>query len=58
VSWLERIPNEYAAPSDRDTLIIANGFGCREQIEQGAPRRALHLAEVIRLAMNQSSEGQ
>jgi FAD/FMN-containing dehydrogenase/Fe-S oxidoreductase len=35
-----------------DTLIIADGFSCREQIEQGTSRRALHLAEAIRLAMH------
>ena len=36
-----------AAP---DTLIVADGFSCREQIEQATDRRALHLAEVMRLA--------
>ena len=29
------------------TLIIADGFSCREQIEQATGRRTLHLAEVI-----------
>jgi FAD/FMN-containing dehydrogenase/Fe-S oxidoreductase len=33
-----------------DTLIIADGFSCREQIAQGTGRRALHLAQVIRMA--------
>ncbi|HEX8925533.1 MAG TPA: heterodisulfide reductase-related iron-sulfur binding cluster [Terriglobales bacterium] len=33
-----------------DTLIIADGFSCREQIAQGTDRRALHLAEVIQSA--------
>jgi Fe-S oxidoreductase len=33
-----------AAP---DTLIVADGFSCREQIAQGAGRDALHLAQVI-----------
>jgi len=33
-----------------DTLIIADGFSCREQIEQATNRRALHLAEVLRMA--------
>ncbi|HEX5385682.1 MAG TPA: FAD-binding and (Fe-S)-binding domain-containing protein [Gemmatimonadales bacterium] len=33
-----------------DTLIIADGFSCREQISQGTNRVALHLAEVIELA--------
>lgn len=29
------------------TLIIANGFSCREQIAQGSGRKAMHLAEVL-----------
>ena len=33
-----------------DTLVIADGFSCREQIAHATGRRALHLAEVIRLA--------
>ena len=36
------------APSD--TLIIADGFSCREQIEQATGRETQHLAEVLRLA--------
>ena len=36
-----------AAP---DTLIVANGFSCQEQIAQGAGRRAIHLAELIHMA--------
>jgi FAD/FMN-containing dehydrogenase/Fe-S oxidoreductase len=31
-----------------ETLILADGFSCREQITQATGRRALHLAEVIR----------
>jgi Fe-S oxidoreductase len=30
-----------------DTLIVANGFSCREQIEQMSARKTLHLAEVL-----------
>ena len=33
-----------AAP---DTVVLANGFSCREQIEQGTGRATLHLAELI-----------
>jgi hypothetical protein len=33
-------------------LIIADGFSCREQIAQGSPRHALHLAEVLQMALN------
>jgi FAD/FMN-containing dehydrogenase/Fe-S oxidoreductase len=35
-----------------DTLIVADGFSCREQIRQATGRRAMHLAEVIALASN------
>ena len=34
-----------AAP---DTLIVADGFSCREQIRQATGRRVFHLAEVLR----------
>ncbi|WP_345540723.1 FAD-binding and (Fe-S)-binding domain-containing protein [Variovorax defluvii] len=34
-----------------DTLVVTNGYSCREQIAQGAKREALHLAEVIDLAI-------
>jgi FAD/FMN-containing dehydrogenase/Fe-S oxidoreductase len=36
--------------ADRDTLVVADGFSCRTQIEHGAGRRALHVAEVLALA--------
>ena len=36
--------------SDADTLIIADGFSCREQIEQATGRKTLHFAEVMKLA--------
>jgi FAD/FMN-containing dehydrogenase/Fe-S oxidoreductase len=34
-----------------DTLVIADGFSCREQIEQGANCEPLHVAEVVQLAL-------
>jgi Fe-S oxidoreductase len=34
-----------------ECLIIANGFSCREQIAQSGGREALHLAEVIQMAL-------
>ncbi len=33
-----------------DTIVVADGFSCRTQIEHGTGRRAMHFAEVIRLA--------
>ena len=38
-----------------DTLIVADGFSCREQIRQATGRGALHLAQVLQLASRQSS---
>jgi FAD/FMN-containing dehydrogenase/Fe-S oxidoreductase len=34
-----------------DTLIVSNGYSCREQIAQAGGRRALHIAEVARMAL-------
>src|ERR1051325_322892 len=34
-----------------ETIIVADGFSCREQIAQSTPRRALHLAQVLQMAM-------
>ena len=33
------------------TFILTNGFSCREQIEQGAGRKAVHLAELLDAAI-------
>ncbi|WP_368744852.1 FAD-binding and (Fe-S)-binding domain-containing protein [Desertibaculum subflavum] len=30
-----------------DATVLANGFSCREQIEQGTGRRTLHIAELL-----------
>jgi Fe-S oxidoreductase len=30
-----------------DTILVTDGFSCREQIRQNSPRHALHLAEVL-----------
>ncbi|MBF5046499.1 FAD-binding oxidoreductase [Aggregicoccus sp. 17bor-14] len=35
-----------------DALVVADGFSCREQIAQGTGRKALHLAQVLRLALS------
>jgi Fe-S oxidoreductase len=36
-----------------DTLVIADGFSCREQIVQGSGRQVRHIAEVLRAALPQ-----
>jgi len=35
-----------------DTLIVTDGFSCREQILQGTGKRATHLAEALKLALD------
>jgi len=47
----ERVILPAVRETDQDTLIIADGFSCREQIEQATGRQPLHLAEVLRMAM-------
>ena len=46
------LPAVRGAP--KDTLIIADGFSCREQIAQATDRRALHLAEALQMALHGS----
>lgn len=48
----ERVLLPAVRQADSDTLIIADGFSCREQISQTTDREALHLADVIHLAMH------
>ena len=43
--------------AEPDTLIVANGFSCKTQVEQGdTGRRALHLAQVMKMARELDSE--
>ena len=42
---------------DEGTLVITDGFSCQTQIEHNTDRRALHLAEVIKLAMDEGPAG-
>ena len=55
VGELELLPAVREASPE--TLIIANGFSCREQIAQGTDRHALHLAEVLQMALQESAGG-
>lgn len=47
----ERVLLPAVRAATKDTLIVADGFSCREQIRQGTGRRALHLAEVLAKAI-------
>jgi hypothetical protein len=53
IGELELLPAVRRAPPD--WLIIADGFSCREQIAQGTGRHALHVAEVLQMALQPSA---
>lgn len=42
--------------SSSETLLIANGFSCQEQIAQATLRRPLHLAQVLQMALHQGKQ--
>jgi len=47
----ERVLLPAVRQASRDTLIVTDGFSCREQILQSTDRRAVHLAEALQLAV-------
>jgi Fe-S oxidoreductase len=48
------LPAVRQAPDE--ALILADGFSCREQIAQTTERRALHVAQLLHLAMTSAHE--
>ena len=48
----ERVLLPAVRQADLDTLIVSDGFSCREQIFQATGRKALHLAEVLQRALH------
>lgn len=54
IACAERVLLPAVRNAATDMLLIADGFSCREQIAQTAGREALHLAQVLRLALHQT----
>jgi FAD/FMN-containing dehydrogenase/Fe-S oxidoreductase len=50
VSCGERVLLPEIRAANAETLIVADGFSCREQVAQSTRRQALHVADVIHLA--------
>ena len=42
--------------ADTHTLIVADGFSCREQIAQLTNRRAVHMADLVALALRERED--
>ncbi len=40
-----------------DTIVIADGFSCKTQIEQLSNRRALHTAQILKMALEHGPQG-
>jgi FAD/FMN-containing dehydrogenase/Fe-S oxidoreductase len=49
----ERVLLPAVRRSEADTLVVTDGFSCREQIVQATGREALHFAEVLQIAIKQ-----
>jgi hypothetical protein len=47
----ERVLLPAVRQAPKDALIITDGFSCREQIAQTTDREALHLAQVLQMAL-------
>ena len=53
----ERVLLPAVRAASADTLVIADGFSCREQIVQSTGREALHLAQVLHMALPADAPG-
>jgi Fe-S oxidoreductase/FAD/FMN-containing dehydrogenase len=55
-----RIGEQVLLPAVREadprTLIIADGFSCRTQIEQGTKRQGMHFAQILHLALRKGGK--
>jgi hypothetical protein len=53
VGELALLPAVRRAP--KETLIVADGFSCREQIRQATDREAIHTAQLVQMALRQET---
>jgi Fe-S oxidoreductase len=47
----ERVLLPAVRSAEKNAIIIADGFSCREQIEQETDRKAMHTAQVLQMAL-------
>ena len=53
----ERVLLPAVRQATRDTLIVADGFSCREQVRQMSDRVPLHFAQVLKMAIDEGPRG-
>jgi hypothetical protein len=51
---VERVLLPAVRAASADTILVSNGFSCREQIQLNTPRKPVHLAEVLAGDINQT----
>lgn len=52
----ERVLLPAVREASPETIILSDGFSCREQIEQLTNRKALHLASLIKMALHERDQ--
>ena len=53
----ERVLLPAVRAADPDTLLIADGFSCREQVADLTGRGALHTAQILQMALHEGPDG-
>jgi FAD/FMN-containing dehydrogenase/Fe-S oxidoreductase len=53
----ERVLLPAVRAASKDTIILADGFSCREQVRQCTDRVPLHVAELLKMAMDEGPRG-
>lgn len=53
----ERVIRPEVRSAKKSTVIMADGFSCREQIRQGTDRVAVHFAQVLRSGLHGAGDG-
>jgi Fe-S oxidoreductase len=52
----ERVLLPAVRDADKETIIISDGYSCREQIEQMSGRKGMHTAQVLQMALDENGE--
>ncbi|MEO6904212.1 MAG: FAD-binding and (Fe-S)-binding domain-containing protein [Bacteroidia bacterium] len=50
----ERVLLPAVRNTEKATLVVADGFSCREQIDQQTDRKGIHLAQLLQLAIHEN----
>jgi Fe-S oxidoreductase len=57
VRCAERVLLPAVRAADEETLIVSSGFSCQQQIAQLTGRHALHIAQVLQMALREGPDG-